>query len=176
MSPSTLLSPLALFLIVAAMPIIANADPVQPDQEQLHVVMEFERVSNSYYLTLTNNSSDSLCLSAEQLDTGKGAITLQDSAGKPVPLRSYREMGPPLLSLKFNFAKPYIFLQPEQARKMYIDAGNFIVNASVYSYDVVFSYYLCRDIIDLTRIGAQKDIPGRSLHAHGSINMGLGRK
>ena len=176
MNTPTRLSSLVLVWIVATMPIMADADPAQPAQEQLHVVMEFERVSNSYYLTLTNNSSDFLCLSAEQLDTGKGAITLQDEAGKPVPLRSYREMGPPLLSQKFNFAEPYIFLQPQQTRKVYIDAGNFIVNASVYSYDIIFSYYRCRDIIDLARIRAKKDIHGRSLHAHGSINMGLVQK
>lgn len=164
------------FVLAGVAPMLVLAEPKEQDPEQLAVVMNFESVSNSYYITLKNNSDEFLCLSTEQFDTGKGAITLHDAAGKLVPLRSYREPAPPLISLKFNFAEPYFFMQPQEVRKVYIDAGNFIANASVYSYEVIFSYYRCRDIIDLARIRAKKDIQGRSLHTRGSIDMGLRQK
>jgi hypothetical protein len=117
---------LVVVVIVGAVPIAGSAELTQRDQEQLKAVMDFERVSNSYYLTIKNDSGDFLCLSTEQFDTGKGAISLHDADGKLAPLRSYREPGPPLISLGFNFSEPYIFLRPHENRKVYIDANNFI--------------------------------------------------
>ena len=168
---------LTVFVTLSAAPIIsAAADQMQQDQEQLKVVMGFERASNSYYIALKNNSSEFLCLSTEQFDTRRGAISLHDADGKLASLQSYREPGSPLISSGFNFAEPYIFLRPHEDRKTYIDANNFVTNASVYSYEIVFSYYRCSDIIDSARFTGKKDIPGRSLHARGSIDMSLRKR
>jgi len=148
------------------------ADSTQSDDKQLDAAIGFESASDSYYLTVRNLSDDFLCLSADQFDTGKGSITLRNN-GRTAPLRTHREPPAPITSLKFNFAEPYFFLQPHEQRKVYIDTDNFITTPTVYTYEIVFSYYSCRDIVSLERTGARKDIPGRAIDEKGSIDMGL---
>lgn len=159
-----------LFLAATA---CAVGEQSTPEEEQLKASLEYEKVSNGIYVALVNTSGEFFCLEYSQFDTARGSISLRDASGASVPVRIIREPGPPVFSRGFNFAVPYLFLQPGERRKIYIDIDTFITTPTKYQYEILLSYYLCRDITDQLKVRSKKDIESYSSQSEGWLDLGL---
>lgn len=146
-------------------PFIAYVGPLK-----LKLVAEQFMGQNMLEAVLENPSNDFYCFDARALDSTYQEIRLKSKSGKEVPLSTYGEMRPDAV-LGFDYNVPYLIILPNEIRKMDANIKNFKISPGEYTYKVVFSYYLCRDAIDTSRIQKQLAIKRFINQATGSISL-----
>lgn len=146
-------------------PLIANVGPLK-----LKLVVEQFMGQNMLDAVLENPSDEFFCINSSVLDSTYQHIRLKDKSGKEVPLLSYGEMWPRAL-LGFDYNVPYLFIVPNETRTVDANIKNFKISPGKYTYDVVFSYYLCRDVIDTDRLEQKNQIETFTNEVTGSITL-----
>jgi hypothetical protein len=129
-------------------------------------------------VVLSNTSDEFFCIDSRTFDARYSHISFKGAAGRYVPQLSASEPVAPTIRLGFDYDASYKFIYPGEVRKVGIDIGNFNFKSGSYTYDIIFDYYRCRDIIDPARIRRKKDIDTFSVHANGTVMLQpeLGRR
>lgn len=97
-------------------------------------------------------------------------ILFRKITGELVGLRTVGDSSPEA-NYKFDYDDTYMFIKPNESKKIVRDFNNFDIGAGSYVYEITFLYYKCKDIIDPERAAKQKSI--RIYLAHGGGKFAL---
>lgn len=118
---------------------------------------------------MTSLSSQFLFVGDYVFDTERTYISLASKNGEPVARYSHRDSGPSLLYSDVDLSKGYLFLKPGEKRQVFINMKNFVTKPGMYSYRVLFPYYLCGDIINTNDSAGSKKIPSHIVDSSGTV-------
>jgi hypothetical protein len=90
--------------------------------------------------------------------------------GQPTPRRSHADSAPNLYR-GVDLAQAYLMLRPGEHRKIYIDLKNFATEERVYRYEIVFPYYVCKDIIETEGSTTRRDVTTQVGQASGTLKI-----
>lgn len=136
----------------------------------LELAINFEKASESHYVAIANNSPSFLCVAESVFDTRRGRISLSSLDGQPTPRRSYADSAPNLYR-GVDLAQAYLMLRPGEHRKIYIDLTNFATEEGTYQYNIVFPYYVCKDIIETGSPTTRRDVTPQAAQASGTLTI-----
>lgn len=124
----------------------------------------------SYYINLTNNRSDFVCVASDTFNTQNGYVVLTDSNGSEVRQRLIADNSTDI-EWGFDFMPSYFILRPNENRKIGIDMTNFFITEGKYAYKVFISAYICKDVVDKSRLKAKREVKSLSIEREGVIEF-----
>lgn len=170
---------LLLSLTAAPCKVLANNNIEPPNSGLLRIypgpiktklTAEYNAGKNKFTISITNSSNEFFCMDAKMTDPIYQHIFFRKNTGELVALNIVADSSM-AFSYKFDYNESFVFLRPNETRKVERDFNNFDIGAGDYTYETTFLYYRCKDIIDLRRLVNKKRIKTYLVHDIGRVSL-----
>lgn len=153
-------------------PKVPASTMVTPGPLQISLSVVTKNGSRRSFIEIINKSNEFVCIDRSQIDYEIIDFVIKDAKGFRASIKTFgREQGPGQHLFGFNYSSSYVFIFPNEKRKIETSIEHYELSVGKYFYEFFVVYYPCKEIIDVVRIKNKVEISAWISDAQGNINI-----